>query len=107
MPSAVRPTNVARVTMLMRSNLLMNNIRTNSVDMLKVQNQLSTGLRLSRPSDSPPEATTVMHLDSLLERQSQYLGNIRNVDDFLASTDNALGQSVSLVTEAYALALGS
>ena len=107
MSSAVRPPNASRVTMLMQSNMLIDNIRSNSVDMMKVQNQLSTGLKLSRPSDSPAEATTVMHLDSLLERQSQYLSNLDYADDYMASTDNALGQAVDLATEAYDLALSS
>jgi len=107
MTSAVRPPNASRVTMLMQSNLLLENIRSNSVDMLKVQNQLSTGLKLSRPSDSPAEATTVMHLDSLLERQSQYLANLDYAEDFMAGTDDALTQAVDLATEAYNLALSS
>ncbi|KPK77644.1 MAG: hypothetical protein AMJ79_02570 [Phycisphaerae bacterium SM23_30] len=107
MPSAVRPTNVARVSMLMQTDLLMNSIRTNSVDLLKVQNQLATGLKLARPSDSPGEATTIMHLDSSLERHEQYLRNTEFADGFLAATDSALGQAVALVQEAYSLALES
>jgi len=107
MSSAIKPTNVARVTMLMSSNLLMNDVRTNSVDLLKVQNQLSSGLKLSRPSDSPPEATTIMHLDSLLERQNQYLKNIDFTLDYLAGTDTALGQAVDLTVQAHDLAVGS
>jgi flagellar hook-associated protein 3 FlgL len=107
MPSAVRPSNVPRVTMLMQTNLLMNNIRTNSVDLLKVQNQLTTGLKLSRPSDSPADASTIMHLDGVLENQGQYLKNISYATDYLASTDTALGQIVELSTEAHTLALGS
>jgi len=107
MPSAVRPSNVARVTMLMQTDLLMNGIRTNSVDLLKVQNQLSSGLRLARPSDDPAEASTIMHLDSVLENQQQYLSNIGYAVDFLSGTDNALGQMVDLTNEAHSLALGS
>jgi flagellar hook-associated protein 3 FlgL len=93
--------------MLMRSNLLMNSIRTNSVDMLKVQNQLSTGLRLARPSDDPADASTIMNLDSTLERQHQYSKNIDYALDFYASTDNALGQANELATNAHTLALAS
>ena len=107
MPSSVRPTNVARVSMLMQTDLLMSSIRSNSVDLLKVQNQLATGLKLSRPSDSPGEATTIMHLDSAMERHKQYLSNTDFADGYLAMTDSALGQSVTLVQEAYTLALGS
>ena len=93
--------------MLMRTDLLMNSIRTNSVDMLKVQNQLATGLKLARPSDSPAEATTIMHLDNLLERYQQYSSNIGYASDFLAASDSALGQAVNLAQEAYSLALES
>ncbi|MCP4707765.1 MAG: hypothetical protein GY869_04000, partial [Planctomycetes bacterium] len=107
MPSSVRPTNVARVSMLMQTDLLMSSIRSNSVDLLKVQNQLATGLKLARPSDSPGEATTIMHLDGALERQKQYLSNTDFADGYLATTDSALGQSVTLVQEAYTLALES
>jgi len=93
--------------MLMRSDLLMNNIRNNSVDLLKVQNQLTTGLKLARPSDAPAEATTIMHLDSLLESQKQYARNIDFTLDYLSATDNALGQAVELANDAYTIALGS
>jgi len=107
MPSAVRPTNLARVSLLLRSDLLMSNIRTNNVDLLKVQNQLATGLKLSRPSDSPTEATTIMHLDGVLERCRQYLSNIEFANGYLSSADNALGQAGDLVREAHTLALQS
>jgi len=93
--------------MLMQTDLLMSSIRSNSVDLLKVQNQLATGLKLARPSDSPGEATTIMHLDSAMERHKQYLSNTDFADGYLAMTDSALGQSVTLVQEAYTLALGS
>ena len=93
--------------MLMQTDLLLNSIRTNSVDLLKVQNQLATGLKLSRPSDSPGEATTIMHLDGALERHKQYLSNTDFADGYLAMTDAALGQAVTLVQEAYTLALES
>ena len=107
MTSAVRPTNVARVSLLMQTDLLMNSVRTNTVDLLKVQNQLATGLKLGRPSDSPSEATTIMHLDSTLERLDQYKNNADYADGYLTTTDSALGQAVLLVEEAYSLGLGS
>ena len=107
MPSSVRPTNVARVSMLMRTDLLMNSVRNNSVDLLKVQNQLSTGLRLARPSDSPAEGTTIMHLDSMLERYQQYISNIDFVDGALATADSAFGQTNTLLQNAHSLALES
>ncbi|MCF7957278.1 MAG: flagellar hook-associated protein FlgL [Phycisphaerae bacterium] len=107
MTSAVRAVNTARVSMLMTTDMLLNNINNNTVALLKVQDQLSSGLKLGRPSDSPAEATTIMHLDSLLEQQGQYLNNIDYADSFLASTDDALDQAGLLVDQAYNLALNS
>lgn len=93
--------------MLMGTSLLLNNIRSNSVDLLKVQTQLTTGLKLARPSDNPAEASTIMHLDSRLEQQEQFFDNISYAADFLASTDDALAQAGQLADEAHTLALAS
>jgi flagellar hook-associated protein 3 FlgL len=97
--------NVARVSMLMQTDLVMNNVRTNSIDLLRVQDQLSSGLRIARPSDGPAEATTVMNLDHQLERFDQFLQNMGFIDDYMSSTDSAIGQTVELVGEAHSLAL--
>ena len=91
----------------MKTNLLMDSVRNISVDLLKVQSQMTSGLRILRPSDAPGDATTVMHLDGMLERQQQFLRNIDYAIDYLATTDDALGQAVELVDQAHSLALGS
>ena len=105
MATSIQPTNVSRVTMLMKTNMFNHGMRSTTVDMLKVQNQLSTGLKLGRPSDSPAEATTIMHLDSVIEQQGQYLTNMGYADDFLAASDSALDQAVNLAQQAYTLAM--
>lgn len=105
MPTAVRPMNFSRISMLMQTDLIMNNVRTNSVDLLRTQDQLSSGLRIARPSDGPAEATTVMNLDQQLERFEQFLQNMGFIDDYMSSTDNAIGQTVQLAGEAISLAL--
>ena len=105
MPSAVRPTNTPRVTMLMQSNLLMNSIRSGSVDLLRSQNQLTTGLRIGRPSDSPALASSIMHLDSAMEKQSQYLKNIQQAGSTLGFSDAAMSKVVSAMRSAHETAL--
>jgi flagellin-like hook-associated protein FlgL len=104
MPSAVRPGHFTRVSMNMQTNQLLNNIRSNSVDLLMAQDQISSGLRIARPSDAPSEATTVMSLDNTMERFEQFIKNMGYANDTLASTDFALGQSVTLLTDAISLA---
>lgn len=105
MSSAVRPVNTPRVTMLMQSSLLMNSIRSNSVDLLKVQNQLTTGLKIGRPSDSPALASSIMNLDTVLERQFQYFANINQVSMSLDFAWGAMGMVVSATSDAHTTAL--
>ena len=105
MPTAVRPGQYSRVSMLMQSNMILNSIRSNSVDLLKAQDQLTSGLKIARPSDAPSEATTIMQLDNKLERFQDFLKNMNFASDIFASADAALGQAVGLVTDAHTLAL--
>ena len=107
MASSVRPIATPRVTMLMQSNLLMSSINSTSSELMTAQAQLSSGLRILRPSDDPSGATVVMSLDSQLERQNSYLDSISKVGDYLAATDSSLQQATDLVNEAYNLALVS
>ncbi len=107
MASSVRPIATPRVTMLMQSNLLMSSINSTSSELLTAQSQLSSGLRILRPSDDPADATVVMSLDNQLERQNSYLDSIQYVGDYLSSADSALQQATDLVNEAYSLALVS
>jgi len=105
MASALRPINTGRVSMLAQSQLFLSNVRVNTQDLLKAQTQMTTGLRLTRPSDSPSDATTVMHLDSTLERHEQYLKNLNFAGDYLSATDSALSEIYTLVNEAHEVAL--
>ena len=105
MPSSVRPTNTPRVTMLMQSNMLMNSIRGNTVDLLKVQNQLTTGLKIARPSESPALASSIMHLDSALEKQNQYLKNIDHAVRTLDASEGAITSAESAIRDAHTAVL--
>ncbi len=105
MPSALRPSNYSRISMNMQSNLILNNIRGNSNDLLQAQDRLTSGYRIGRPSDSPGEATTIMNLDNKIERFDQFIKNMAFANDIISSTDHAIGQSVNLISEAAALAL--
>ena len=107
MASSIRPIATSRVTMLMQSSLMMSNINSSSSELMNVQAQLSSGLRILRPSDDPSGATVAMSLDSQLERQNSYLSNIQFVGDYLDTVDSTLQEATDLVNEAYSLALSS
>jgi len=71
----------------------------------KSQEQVSTGLRVLRPSDDPAVAGEIMKLRSLINRQDQYRQNIRSGLANLNMTENALEQLRDLVIRTRALAL--
>lgn len=107
MTSSVRPIATSRVTMLMQSNLMMSSINSTSTELMDVQAQLASGLKIMRPSDDPSGATVVMSLDSQMERQNSYLSNIKFIGDYLDVADTALQEATDLINEAYNLALTS
>ena len=42
-----------RVTSMMKNTMMLGNIRRNNADILDWQNKLSTGQKISKPSDDP------------------------------------------------------
>lgn len=79
-----------RITNGMMINTLRGNIYKNMTDLDKLQNQLSTGKKISKPSDDPVGIAFSLRLRNNLVENEQY---IRNVDDglgLLEATDSAL-----------------
>jgi flagellar hook-associated protein 3 FlgL len=101
---SIVPASLSRVPelMLMRTSLLRLN-RTN-VDLFNVQTQLSTGLRVNRPSDDIVRTAAISILDDRLERSDQRLRNLDHASLALDVLDSALGEASDLVLEAKSIA---
>jgi flagellar hook-associated protein 3 FlgL len=104
---AILPLGIARV-----SNLLTTQVTTQSIDatqaqLLVVQNQLSTGLRVSTPSDDPAAASMIMQLNLTLERRQGYANNITTASSQLGETDSTLGDLTGLLQQAQQIASSS
>ncbi|BDU52223.1 flagellar hook-associated protein FlgL [Limnohabitans sp. INBF002] len=56
----------------------------------KVQEQLSTGLQIVKPSDAPDKASLVTRLESELARQSGYQDTLKSVNVRLSAEETAL-----------------
>lgn len=70
-----------------------------------VQEQLSTGKVLNRPSDSPTDTTAAMRLRSTLAAQHQYLRNAQDGLSWTGLIDQTLGSVTDQVRRARELAL--
>jgi flagellin-like hook-associated protein FlgL len=98
------PTNAARVPNLMLSNIALFNLNRPNVELARVQTQLSTGLRVARPSDDAVAASTIQLINGRLERSEQTLRNLDHADSALLTLDSTLAEANDLVLEAEAIA---
>ena len=76
-------------------------------ELLNLQYQLATGLRVYRPSVDPSSAAVAMSFQSLMERREQVATNIGRSNAFLTATDNALADLQDIINEATSVASGN
>lgn len=65
--------------------------------MVKTQEQLSTGLRVLKPSDDPVASTKIMQLNENIARITQYTKNINSAENDLQLEETALNGVLSLI----------
>ncbi len=81
-----------RVTQSMLSNNMLRNLSTSYSKMSELQNQINTGSKITRPSDDPVIAIKGMSYRTDLNKVSQFERNMNEVNSWLDSSDDALGQ---------------
>ena len=94
-----------RITQRAVSTTVMQGLQSNMSRMQRLQEQLSSGKAVNRPSDSPVQTVEAMQFRSGIRRTEQY---VRNIDDGLAllgTADTALTKSLDLTRRARELAL--
>lgn len=67
------------------------NLANNVIGLDKLERQISSGKRLTAPSDDPAAAYTALRYHNDIALNDQYARNADNASSFLASTDTALG----------------
>ncbi|MFC6334904.1 flagellar hook-associated protein FlgL [Paenibacillus septentrionalis] len=86
-----------RVTGMMQNTQLLRNVRNNNADILTWQNKLSTGQKISKPSDDPVGIGYQMRYTTELARNEQYLANSKTGYGWLSQTDSVLQQANSIL----------
>jgi flagellar hook-associated protein 3 FlgL len=95
---------ITRVTQRMMSQRSQYSVQNGLARMAKVQEQLETGRKLNRPSDSPAGTTTALRVRSSLADQAQYLRNAEDGKAWLGTVDSALSGITSQAQRAVVLA---
>ncbi|TFE29027.1 flagellar hook-associated protein FlgL [Cohnella luojiensis] len=83
---------VGRVTQGSITNQLLRNINKNMGQMQSLQEQLSTGMKINRPSDDPVGITYSLRYRSDLSLNERYQGNVDSATAWLDFNDTMLSQ---------------
>lgn len=81
-----------RVTNQMMSKGFLRNLNRSQTHMKTINNQLTSGKEISRPSDNPYKVARSMQLNSDMKAAIQYKENIKDTSNWLDTTDTALQQ---------------
>lgn len=87
-----------RVTQSMLSNTMLRNLNSSYTRMATLQQQISTGSKLLRPSDDPVGVTKAMSYRTQLTQNVQYDENLDTATKWLDTTDTTLGSVTSAMT---------
>lgn len=101
---AIVPVQLARVSNLLRTSTSQAQIARTQQQLLRVQNELSTGRRINAPSDDPGDAAVVQQLQKTLEQREAYLTNLRHAKSQLGEADTTMGDLTAIVQEAQTIA---
>lgn len=96
-----------RVTQNMLNSNMLRNLHKSMYSMDTMQQQLSSGKKISRPSEDPVVATRGMFYRSSLMENEQYQRNITEVQSWLELSDKALDEAGSIMHRVRELAVNS
>lgn len=94
-----------RVTSSMMNTQMLSNINRNLNKMSDLENQISTGRKLNKPSDDPVGVTYALRYRAELASNEQYQTNVDSALSWLDMTDSAMQQANEIVTRMKELAI--
>jgi flagellar hook-associated protein 3 FlgL len=94
-----------RVTNRMVIDSVLKNISTTSKRLQEIQESISSGKNINKPSDDPIGAAHTLHYREILSKTDRYAKNIAWGESWLEITDSALGQTNELLLRAKEIAI--
>ncbi len=95
----------SRVSSMLSRNVVLSNLNRSQRSLFQIQEQLSSGYRINRPSDDPTGSNRVQNYTRGLRRDAQFLRNIESTNGRLAVSDGALEGSIGIVERARTILL--
>lgn len=94
-----------RVTQGMMHTQLMRNLNRNLVRMENIQQQMTTGMKLNKPSDDPVGITYSLRYRNELSANEQYMKNVDTTKSWLEYSDSMLNQTEAVMHRVRELAV--
>jgi flagellar hook-associated protein 3 FlgL len=94
-----------RITSNMMATTILRNLNQNLERMAKTHEQMSSGVKVSRPSDDPIAVTLIMGMKSVSAEQEQHMKNMDDGVGWLDATDQAYGHAGEILKRANELAI--
>lgn len=91
--AAISPIPTTRVSDPLVQQRLLSQLQRDQLDVLRLQQQLTTGRRINLPSDDPQASGRAIALQRLLERKGQARENLNVSQSYLTATDTAIGNA--------------
>src|SRR6188508_2048275 len=104
---AIYPVPTTRSSDMLARTRLVSQMQQDSLALLRLQTQLSTGRRIQLSSEDPNAALRAQSLQRLLEIKGQDKTNILTGQSYLDATDTAVGEVTTLLTKARGIAVSS
>jgi flagellar hook-associated protein 3 FlgL len=94
-----------RITQSMMSNRMLSNLSNSYSDLNKYSEQLSSGKKITKPSDDPVVATKGMSYRTEVRDVEQYKRNLSEAQTWIDNSDSALGNATSALQRIRELAV--
>ncbi|HPO13199.1 MAG TPA: flagellar hook-associated protein FlgL [Candidatus Hydrogenedentes bacterium] len=94
-----------RITQQMMVSRVLRNLSLQNRRILDLQEQLSTGQSVNRPSDNPMAARRAINAQNVLAQNTQYLTNISTIGPYLTETETSISTVEDFRQRAYELTL--
>ncbi|MFS0559820.1 flagellar hook-associated protein FlgL [Terribacillus sp. 179-K 1B1 HS] len=94
-----------RITQSMMSNSMLRNLSNSYSDLNKYSEQLSSGKKITKPSDDPVVATKGMSYRTEVRDVEQYKRNLSEAQSWIDNSDSALGNATSALQRIRELAV--
>lgn len=103
---AILPIPTTRVSDLLATRRITQQIQADQLHLLRAQTQISTGRRIISPSDDAPASLRALNLQRILERKLQTQSSLQDSVLFLSEADSSVNEVSNILNSIKSEALG-